>query len=58
MRDYSEQMIVDCNPWRYDCNGGVTSYIINNWMGPEAVSNILEQDYPYTATFNATSPAA
>ena len=47
MPDFSEQMIVDCNPNRWGCNGGNTESIIRYWMLPDQVSNVPEVDYPY-----------
>lgn len=50
MLKFSEQLIVDCNPWRYGCNGGATSAIVESWMAPSAVRVALASAYPYTAT--------
>jgi C1A family cysteine protease len=43
--DCSEQQILDCNPWGYDCYGGwwAFQYFIDHGVTKES-------DYPYTAT--------
>ena len=49
---FSEQLIVDCNPWRWGCSGGTTSVVVKNWMAPSQVKVALASVYPYVARRN------
>lgn len=49
LQKFSEQMILDCNPQRYGCNGGWDDYIFTQWLIPTQTKNILRSLYAYTA---------
>ena len=55
---FSEQMIVDCNIWGYDCNGGATAAIIGSWMVPNQVEEVLRADYEYITAQNPSCNTA
>ncbi|MBD3179033.1 MAG: T9SS type A sorting domain-containing protein [Candidatus Latescibacteria bacterium] len=47
IEDYSEQAVIDCNPWGYGCGGGWAGGAYRVFMYDGAVS---EECYPYTAS--------
>lgn len=48
LQKYSEQMLIDCNPWRYGCtqDGNIVN-VFSKWMIPAGVKQILDSKYPY-----------
>jgi hypothetical protein len=45
MLKFSEQQILDCNPFGYGCAGGAPDYVLSGWMIPQQVHAIERLNY-------------
>jgi hypothetical protein len=44
---FSEQWLIDCNPYGYSCLGGDGQPIARDWMIIKEKHLVLDENYPY-----------
>ena len=44
---FSEQHLIDCNPYGYGCGGAEADKIVRDWMIPQEKRLVLNLNYPY-----------
>ena len=48
IQKFSEQQLLDCNPFFYNCKLGKEDELFTSWLIPNKVNLALASKYPYT----------